>query len=69
LVGLLRIITPLLLFFAEEVYENISFNFGYALKESVLLLSETRFPFSAKEQNLKLIEDFLLLRQDIFLAL
>src|SRR5207245_2329770 len=28
-----------------------------------------RFPFPTKEQNLKLIDDFLLLRQDIFSAL
>jgi len=56
-------------FLAEEVYENIPFNFGYAQKESVLLLPENKFPFSAKEQNLKLIEDFLSLRRDIFLVL
>jgi len=69
LAGLLKIIVPLLPFLAEEVYENIPFNFGYAQKESVLLLPENKFPFSAKEQNLKLIEDFLSLRRDIFLVL
>jgi len=67
--GLLKIVVPLLPFLAEEVYESIPFNFGYSQKESVLLLPENKFPFSAKEKNLKLIEDFLLLRQDIFLSL
>jgi len=66
---LLKIIAPLLPFLAEEVYENIPFSFGYAKKESVLLLPEIRFPFPTKEQNLKLIENFFLLRQDIFSAL
>ncbi|CAJ0640944.1 15973_t:CDS:2 [Entrophospora sp. SA101] len=34
LAGLLKIIAPLLPFLAEEVYENIPFNFGYAKKET-----------------------------------
>jgi isoleucyl-tRNA synthetase len=68
LAGLLRIIAPLLPFLAEEVYENIPFNFGYTRKESVMFLPDFWFPFSFEEKNLETIENFFLLRQDVFLA-
>ncbi|RHZ37004.1 class I tRNA ligase family protein [endosymbiont GvMRE of Glomus versiforme] len=67
--GLLKIITPLLPFLAEEVYENIPFNFGYARKESVMFLPDFQFLSTINEQNLKLMEGFFLLRQEIFSAL
>ncbi|RHZ37673.1 class I tRNA ligase family protein [endosymbiont GvMRE of Glomus versiforme] len=69
LIGLLKIITPLLPFLAEEIYENIPFKFGYAQEKSVMFLPDSRFPLPSGEQNLKLIEDFLLLRQEVFSAL
>lgn len=69
LAGLLKIINPLLPFLSEEVYEAIPFKFGYAGKESVMFLpKKIDFP-SFKQKNIDLIEEFLLLRQDIFLAL
>jgi isoleucyl-tRNA synthetase len=67
--GLLKIISPITPFLAEEVYESISFNFDYAGQESVMLLpKEINFP-TYTSKNVSLIEDFLLLRQDVFSAL
>src|SRR3954451_17867292 len=62
--GLLKIISPVTPFLAEETYENIPFKFGYADQESVMFLpKEIDFP-AYKKENVDLIEDFLLLRED-----
>lgn len=69
LAGILKIITPIMPFLAEEVYKKITFKFGYFQKESVMLLpKKIDFP-ACKLENIKLIEEFLLLRQDVFSAL
>jgi isoleucyl-tRNA synthetase len=70
--GLLKIISPILPYLAEEVYQNIPFKFGFAGQESVYLanLSFTiDFPKDL-EKKLETINNFFLpLRQDIFQAL
>jgi len=67
--GILKIISPITPFLAEEAYENIPFNFGYASQESVMFLpKKINFP-TYKVENVNLIEDFFLLRQDVFSAL
>ena len=67
--GLLKIISPIMPFLAEEVYENIPFNFGYARRESIMFLPKKIYFPICKAENINLIENFLLLRQDVFLAL
>jgi isoleucyl-tRNA synthetase len=67
--GILKIISPIMPFLAEEVYESLPFNFGYSSQESVMFLpKKIDFPIYRVE-NVNLIEDFLLLRKDVFLAL
>lgn len=67
--GLLKIISPITPFLAEEVYESIPFKFGYANQISAMLLpKEIDFP-AYKKENVDLIKDFFLLRKDIFSVL
>jgi len=70
--GLLKVISPILPYLAEEVYQNIPFQFGFAGQESVHLanLSFTiDFPKNF-EKKLEIINNsFLPLRQDAFQAL
>ncbi|RHZ35591.1 class I tRNA ligase family protein [endosymbiont GvMRE of Glomus versiforme] len=71
LAGLLKIISPMLPFLAEEVYQNIPFRFGFAGQESIYLVnfSNLKFP-SNNEKNLAIITDFFLpLRQNAYQAL
>jgi isoleucyl-tRNA synthetase len=69
LAGLLKVISPITPFLAEEVYENLLFKFGYANQASVMLLpKELDFP-TYKKANIDLIEAFLLLREDVFAVL
>ena len=70
--GLLKIISPILPFLAEEVYQNIPFHFGFVGQESIHLVNH--FPtFSLlpdSEKKAKLINDFFLpLRQGVYQAL
>src|SRR5581483_7477823 len=72
LAGLLKIISPIFPFLAEEVYQNIPFSFGFAAQESAHLVNH--FPtFSLvpdSEKKAELITDFFLpLRQDVYQAL
>ena len=70
--GLLKIISPILPYLSEEVYQNISFRFGLAKKESIHLINyPLNFPFLPEsEKKLKTIIDFFLpLRQDAYQAL
>jgi isoleucyl-tRNA synthetase len=72
LAGLLKIISPILPYLSEEVYQNIPFRFGFADRESVYLWNYSpNFSFSPNnEKKIKLITDFFLpLRQDIYQAL
>ncbi|CAI2169577.1 13098_t:CDS:2, partial [Funneliformis geosporum] len=71
LAGLLKIISPILPFLAEEVYQNLPFNFGFAGQASVHLLkySNAKIP-SNNEENIAIITNFLLpLRQVAYQAL
>jgi len=72
LVGLLKIISPIFPFLAEEVYKNIPFSFGFAGQESVYLVNRfsTFSLASDSEKKAELITDFFLpLRQDVYQAL
>jgi len=70
--GLLKIIYPILPFLAEEVYQNISFSFGFANQESVHLVNYSSIlPLSSdSKKKTELITNFFLpLRQDVYQAL
>ena len=72
LAGLLKIISPILPFLAEEVYQNIPFHFGFADQESVHLVSH--FPTLSlspdSKKKAELITDFFLpIRQGVYQAL
>src|SRR6185312_1239072 len=72
LAGLLKIISPIFPFLAEEVYKNIPFSFGFAGQESVYLVNHfSTFSLSPSSENqVKLIADFFLpLRRDVYQAL
>jgi isoleucyl-tRNA synthetase len=72
LYGLLKIISPILPFLAEEVYQNIPFSFGFASQESVHLTNYSLIlPFSSGSENqAELIAEFFLpFRQDVYQAL
>jgi len=70
LAGILKIITPLLPFLAEEVYQIIPFSFGYAQKASVMFLLDQFDSFSFNTENsLEKINNFLILRQEALSAL
>jgi len=70
--GLLKVISPTLPYLAEEVYQSIPFQFGFAGQESVYLANLSLaidFP-NDLEKKLEIINNFFLpLRQDIFQAL
>lgn len=70
--GLLKIISPILPYLAEEVYQNIPFHFGLASQNSVHLLNYT-FPITLltkSEKKIAIITSFFLpLRHDVFQAL
>ena len=72
LAGLLKVISPILPFLAEEVYQNIPFNFGFSGQESIHLVnnfSTLSLPLGGEKQ-VELIADFFLpLRQDVYQAL
>ncbi|KLL01669.1 MAG: isoleucyl-tRNA synthetase [Mycoplasmataceae bacterium RC_NB112A] len=66
--GLLKIVSPILPFLAEEVYQNLPFCFGFADKESIHLMNYSSFLVSSLrlEEKLKLIAGFLLpLRREV----
>jgi isoleucyl-tRNA synthetase len=70
--GLLKIIAPILPYLAEEVYQNIPFQFGFKNQESIFLVNN--WPdlnlSSDIEKKLEVITEFFLpLRQDVFQAL
>ena len=72
LAGLLKVISPILPYLSEEVYQNIPFRFGFAERESVYLqnYSPNLSLSPNNEKKIKLITDFFLpLRQDIYQAL
>ena len=64
--GLLKVISPITPFLTEEAYENIPFKFGYANEASVMFLPKKINLPACKKENVDLIENFLLLREDIF---
>ncbi|MCE8162749.1 MAG: class I tRNA ligase family protein [Candidatus Moeniiplasma glomeromycotorum] len=67
--GLLKVISPILPFLAEEIYQNIPFRFGFTNKESVHLVNYPPTPdFSFNiEKKLKIITDFFFpLRQEVY---
>jgi len=70
--GLLKVISPILPYLTEEVYQNIPFQFGFASQESVYLINLSYtidFPKDF-EKKLEVINNFFLpLRQDVFQAL
>ena len=70
--GILKIISPILPYLAEETYQNIPFQLELKTQESVHLVNYSlvlNFP-SNIEEELKVITDYFLpLRQDIFQAL
>ncbi|MEG7978750.1 MAG: class I tRNA ligase family protein [Mollicutes bacterium UO1] len=70
--GLLKIVSPILPFLTEEVYQNIPFHFGFAGRESIQLANyspDLFLTFDVKEET-KLITDFFLpLRHDVYQAL
>jgi isoleucyl-tRNA synthetase len=70
--GLLKVISPILPYLAEEAYQNIPFKFGFAGQESVYLANLSfiiDFP-KEFEKKLEIINNFFLpLRQDVFQAL
>jgi isoleucyl-tRNA synthetase len=69
--GVLKIISPILPFLAEEVYQNIPFNFGFVAQESVHLVNYSSVlslsPDSEKKAEL-ITNFFLPLRQDVYQA-
>lgn len=67
--GILKIIVPVLPFLAEEIYQHIPFKFGYACWESVMLVPSSEFEFSLSIKDTKIIDEFLVLRQDVLLFL
>ncbi|CAI2189819.1 8799_t:CDS:2 [Funneliformis geosporum] len=71
LAGLLKIISPILPFLAEEVYQNTPFNFGFAGQESIHLVNCSYLKVSSNnEKNVAIITEFLLpLRQVAYQAL
>jgi len=72
LVGLLKIISPILPYLSEEVYQTIPFRFGFAGQESAYLKSYSpNLSLSpSNEKKIKLITGFFMpLRQDIYQAL
>ncbi|CAG8637191.1 13050_t:CDS:1 [Ambispora leptoticha] len=70
--GLLKVISPILPYLAEEVYQSIPFKYGFADQESVYLAnlsSNIDFPKDL-EKKLEIINNFFLpLRKDVFQAL
>jgi isoleucyl-tRNA synthetase len=69
---LLKIISPFLPFLAEEVYQNIPFQFGFANQKSIYLIknSSTFFLPSNIEKKVQPVINFLLLlRQDVYQTL
>lgn len=70
--GILKIISPILPYLAEEIYQNIPFQFGFKNQQSIHLVNysfDLHFPPNI-EEDLKIISEFFLpLRQDIFQAL
>src|SRR6185369_2773704 len=69
---LLKIISPILPYLAEEVYQNIPFPFGFAGQESIHLVNYSPIlPLSPdSEKKAELIADFFLpLRQEVYQAL
>ncbi|KLL04414.1 MAG: isoleucyl-tRNA synthetase [Mycoplasmataceae bacterium RV_VA103A] len=70
--GLLKIISPIFPFMAEEIYQNIPFHFGFAGQESIYLDNYSpTLPFSPSlEKEIAIITKFFLpLRQDVHQAL
>ena len=70
--GLLKIISPILPYLAEEVYQNVPFGFGFAGQESVHLVNYSPIlPLSPdSKKKAELITDFFLpLRQTVYQAL
>lgn len=69
--GLLKIISPILPFLTEEVYQNIPFHFGLVDKESVHLINYLPIQLSSFniEKSQRLIGEFFLpLRQEVYQA-
>ena len=65
--GMLKIISPILPFLAEEVYQSIPFSFGFAGQESIHLVNYSPILLlsSDSKKKVELITDFLLpLRQE-----
>jgi len=72
LAGLLKIISPILPFLAEEVYQNIPFSFGFAGQESIHLVNRfptSSFPLSGEKQVELIVDFFLPLRQEVYQVL
>ena len=69
--NLLKIISPVLPFLAEEIYQNLPFNFGFADQKSIFLVTKkTTFNLSKEiTEKIKIIPEFLFFRQDIFQTL
>ena len=70
--GLLKVIIPILPYLAEEVYQNIPFNFGFAKQESVHLANYSAalsFPTDIEKKLAMIAEFFLPLRQEVYQAL
>lgn len=70
--GMLKIISPVLPYLSEEIYQNIPFRFGFAGQESVYLIncSPNLILTSDSGKEARLITDFLFsLRQDAYQAL
>jgi len=72
LAGLLKVISPILPYLSEEVYQNIPFQFGFASQESVHLANHSPILSlsSDSEKRAELITDFFLpLRRDVYQVL
>jgi isoleucyl-tRNA synthetase len=70
--GLLKVISPILPFLAEEVYQNIPFRFGFVGQESIDLANYSPILSLSpgSEKQAELISNFFLpLRQDVYQAL
>ena len=71
--GLLKFISPILPYLAEEVYQNIPFHFGFAGQESIHLAnyssSNLNFPSDIEEKTSLIADFFLPLRHDVYQAL